>query len=186
MVDVVYYIQKLFEDMNAVGFVSCLTPTECLTAAMNIPECKRAGMRINGPQQDTSEFLVHLIEHFYQKFRPLSDIFEGQLLTTKTCQRCSHSTINTKPFMIYTLQMDLPSMDEAQRYDLYMLMDYYHRPEIIPGYRCDYCSAEQSSERKVPIITPPKILVVALSRFHGLPKLMTSFTFLRILPSGTQ
>ena len=73
--------------------------------------------------------------------------------------------------MIYTLQMDLPSMDEAQRYDLYMLMDHFHRPDIISGYRCAYCDVQQSSEKKLAIITPPKIFVVTLSRFRRLVKI---------------
>ena len=82
---VVKQLQMLFGDMTAVGYFPYITPTECLTAAMNIPECKRAGMKVNGRQQDASEFLVHLLEHLKQKFRPLSDIFEGQLVSTHMC-----------------------------------------------------------------------------------------------------
>ena len=175
-VDVVYHLQRLFVDMTTQGSFPFVTPTECLTAAMKIPECKNAGMRFNGAQQDASEFLVHLLEHFYQKFRPLADIFERQLSSTQTCQHCSYSSVTSEPFKLLTLpitssHVDVSSTDIPRTYDLYALIDDFHRAQIISGRRCPHCDNLHSTAKTPAIITPPRVLVVHLSRFRGLEKI---------------
>ena len=170
-VAVVKQLQMLFGDMSVVDYCPYITPTECLTAAMNIRECKRAGMKVNGPQQDAGEFLVHLLEHFRQKCRQLSDIFEGQFVSSHTCQHCFYSFATNQPFKLYTLQMDLPSMLEIQTFDLHTLIEHFHRPTIQYEYRCSGCNTENSTEKTITIIVPPCILVIQLSRFRGLEKI---------------
>ena len=167
---VVKKLQKLFKDMGAASYFPYITPTECLTAVMNIPECKRAGMKVNGRQQDASEFLLHLLEHFRQKFRPLSDIFEGQVVSTNKCHHCSYSFHTNQPFKLYTLHMDLPSTLETQTFDLYKLMDHFHRKTILYGFTCGQCNTLNSMMKKISIIALPKVLVIHLSRFRGLQK----------------
>ena len=161
----------LFGDMSVVDYSPYITPTKCLTAAMNIPECKRAGMKVNGRQHDAGEFLVHLLEHFTQKWRPLSDIFEGQFVSSHTCQHCFYSFATNQPFKLYTLQMDLPSMLEIQTFDLYTLMEHFHRPTIQYEYNCRGCNTENSTEKTISIIALPCVLVIQLSRFRGLEKI---------------
>ena len=145
-----------------------ITPIKCLTAAMNIPECKRAGMIVNGPQQDAAEFLGHLLQHLHEEFRSLSDIFDGQFVSTHTCQYCSHSYRTNQPFKLYTLQMDLPP---PQRFDIYKLMDHFHRKTILHDYPCTHCDTLNSTVKKINIIALPKLLVIHLSRFRGLQKI---------------
>ena len=169
-VAVVNQLQMLFVEMAGTSSFPYITPIQCLTAAMNIPECKRAGMIVNGPQQDASEFLVHLLTHFEEKIKSLSDIFEGELVSTRTCQRCFHSCTSNQPFKLYSLQMDLPSMNEIQPLDLYNLMHHFHRTENLYDYRCEHCNS-YNSKKKLSIITLPRILVIHLSRFRGLQKI---------------
>ena len=169
-VDVVNHIQILLRNISSIDFPPYITPKGCLTAALNIPECKSAGI-VKGAQQDASEFLGHLLEHFYQKFRPLSDMFEGILVTVHTCQLCSHSYTKTQPFKQYTLQMDLPSTHATQTFDLYNLMNYFHQAGIIEGCTCSNCHSQNSTEKITTISALPKILVIHLSRFRGLQKI---------------
>ena len=169
-VPVVNQLQILFGDMTAVSPFPYITPTECLTAAMNIPLCKRAGMIVNGPQQDASEFLVHLLTHFEEKCRPLSNIFAGKLVSTRTCQHCFYTFRKNEPFKLYSLQMDLPTTNAIHPIDLYMLMDHFHRTEDLPDSHCEHCNTH-NSKKKLSIITLPRILVIHLSRFRGLQKM---------------
>ena len=170
LVAVVNQLQILFGDMTAGGPFSYITPTECLTAAMNIPECKSAGMIVNGPQQDAGEFLVHLLTHFEATCRHLSDIFEGQLVSIRTCQHCFYSHRGNQPFKLYSLQMDLPVTNVIQPIDLYKLMHYFHRTENLSDSHCEHCNTH-NSKKKLSIITLPRILVIHLSRFRGLQKI---------------
>ena len=161
----------LFRDMAGIGSFTYIIPTECLTAAMNIPECKRAGMIVDGPQQDAAEFLGHLLEHFHEKFRALAEIFEGQFVSRHTCQRCAHSYCTNQPFKLYTLQMDLPSTLEIQTFDIYKLMAYFHRETILYGYPCANCNSQDSTEKKISVVALPRVLVMHFSRFQGLQKM---------------
>ena len=168
---VVKQLQILFKYMGAASFFPYIAPTECLTAAMNIPECKNAGMKVNGRQHDASEFLGYLLEHLKQKFRPLSEIFDGQFVSSHTCQHCFYSFPTNQPFKIYTLQMDLPSTHEIETFDLYTLMDHFHRATIQYGYSCRTCGTLNSTKKKISIIALPRVLVILLSRFQGLQKI---------------
>ena len=176
-VAVVYQVQMLFEKMAVVGPFPYITPIECLTAAVNIPECKRAGMIVNGPQQDVAEFLGHLLQHFHKKIRSLSDIFEGQFVSTQTCQHCNHSYPTNQPFKLYTLQMDVPPTFEVQKFDIYKLMEHFHRETILDGYPCRQCHTPNSTLKKITIIALPRILVMHLSRFRGLQKIEKHVSF---------
>ena len=169
-VDVVKHLLILFGVMNASGSLPYVTPIECLTAVLNTSQCQEAGMRLNGIQHDSSEFLILLLQHFFKKYRPLSDIFEGVMLSTQTCQQCSHYFTTHQPFKLYTLQMDLP-LNNTQIYDLYTLMEYFHRGEIVSGYSCAQCDAQNSIEKQLSIISTPTILVVHIARFKGLQKI---------------
>ena len=168
---VVKQLQMLFVDMGAVSHFDYINPTKCLTAAMNIPKCKRAGMKVNGPQQDAGEFLVHLLEHLEEKWKSLSDIFEGEFVSTHTCQHCFYTIIKHQPFKLFTLQMDLPSMLEIKKLNLYKLMNYFQRATILDGYGCPYCRTQNSTQKEITLNALPRVLVIVLSRFRGLIKL---------------
>ena len=169
--DVVKHIQILLRDITSVSSSSYITPTKCLTATLNIPECKRAGMSFNGQQHDASELLSHLLEYFNRNYKPLSDMFEGKLVSTQTCQHCSYSYSKIQPFRQYSLQMDIPSMNEIQTCDLYKLMEYYHKTEIVDR-SCMQCDSQNATaKKKLSISVLPKILVVHLFRFRGLRKI---------------
>ena len=169
-IDVIKHLRILFGVMNGGGSLPYVTPIECLTAVLNTSQCQEAGMRLNGIQHDSSEFLILLLQHFFKKYRPLSDIFEGVMLSTQTCQQCSHYFTTHQSFKLYTLQMDLP-LNNTQIYDLYTLMEYFHRGEIVSGYSCAQCDAQNSIEKQLSIISTPTILVVHLARFRGLQKI---------------
>ena len=168
---VIKQLQILFKDMGAVSDFPYLAPTDCLAAAMNIPECKNAGMKVNGRQHDASEFLDHLLEHLKKKCRPLSEIYEGQFVYSHTCQHCFYCFNKNEPFKLYTLQMDLPSTHDIQTFDLYTLMDHFHRATIQYGYSCRQCGYLNSTKKTISLIALPRVLVIHLSRFQGLQKI---------------
>ena len=169
-VDVINHLRILFRNITSTGSLPYVTPEECLTSVLNTPECKAAGM-LKGPQQDASEFLCHLIEHFHQKCRTLSNMFEGQFVSTQKCQLCSHSCLTNQSFRQYTLQMDVPLAHGTRTLDLYKLIDNFHRAEVIEDCACRSCDSEDSTEKQLSIIALPKILVIHLARFRGLEKI---------------
>ena len=124
-------------------------------------------------QEDACMFFLRLIDHFREKFKPLADIFEGDLLSTLTCQRCFTSYPKTEPFGL--LQLAFPEdMNEhyvSRTHDLYDLLDDFVKPEIISGYKCGRCSSKNPTEKTLAILSTPKILVIQLKRFQGLQKI---------------
>ena len=50
-------------------------------------------------------------------------------------------------------------------------MEYFHRGEIVSGYSCAQCHAQNSIEKQLSIISTPTILVVHIARFKGLQKI---------------
>ena len=169
-VDVINHLRILFRNITSTGSLPYVTPEECLTSVLNTAECKAAGM-LKGPQQDASEFLCHLLEDFHQKCRTLSNLFEGQFVSTHKCQLCSHSYLTNQSFRQYTLQMDVPLAHGTQTLDLYNLIDNFHRAEVIEDFPCRGCDSEDSTEKQLSIIALPKILVIHLARFRGLEKI---------------
>ena len=62
-------------------------------------------------------------------------------------------------------------MLEIQTFDIYTLMEHFHRPTIQYGYHCRGCNTENSTEKTITIIALPNVLVIQLSRFRGLEKI---------------
>ena len=176
-IDVINHLQLLLREITTTNALPYITPTKCLTAISNIPMCQQAGMSVNGTQQDASELLTHLLEYFEENYKSLSDIFEGKLVSTQTCQQCSYSRSKNQPFKQYSLQMDIPLSHEIQTRGLYKLMDYYHQGEILLGYKCGQCDSQNSTVKKLSISILPKILVIHLSRFCGVMKIKDFVTF---------
>ena len=124
-------------------------------------------------QEDACIFFLRLIEHFRKKFKPLADIFEGDLRSTLTCQRCFTSYIKTEPFGLLPLAFpeDKNEHDVLHTHDVYDLLDDFVTPEIISGYNCDRCSTQNPTEKTLDILSTPKVLVLQLKRFQGLQKI---------------
>ena len=174
-VNVLRELSCLFQRMSDNNSQEYLSPSRCFKAAIRIPECQEAGMTTTR-QEDAGEFFLRLIEHFRKKFRPLSDIFEGDLQSTHTCQRCSHSSTNIHPFTL--LSLSFPDANNHQNqynnsrtHDIYNLLDDFVSSEIIFDYRCDYCPVQYPTEKNLRIFSTPKILVLQLGRFSGLNKI---------------
>ena len=165
-------LRLLFTQMGKKSSLRYLKTLRCFSAAINIPECKEANMNKNR-QEDACIFFLRLIEHFRQKFKALADIFEGDLRSKLTCQRCFTSYTKTEPFGL--LQLAFPKdMNEhyvSRTHDLYDLLDDFVKPEIISGYKCGRCSSQNPTEKTLAILSTPKILVIQLKRFQGLQKI---------------
>ena len=154
---------------SSLGYLKTL---RCFSAAMSIPECKRANMNKN-KQEDACEFFVRLIEYFGTILKPLADIFGGDLLSTLTCKHCSQSYIKKDPFGLLALSFPAGNNDHdiLHTYDVYDFLDNFVKPEIIDGYDCAHCPARHPTEKTLDILTPPKVLVLQLKRFRGLQKI---------------
>ena len=170
-VAVIRELRLLFTQMGKKSSLGYLKTLRCFSAAINIPECKEANMNKNR-QEDACMFFLRLIEHFRKKFKPLSDIFEGDLRSTVTCQRCFTSYTKTDPFGLLPLAFpeDKNEHDVSYTHDVYDLLDDFVTPEIISGYNCARCSTQNPTEKTLDILSTPKVLVLQLKRFQGLQK----------------
>ena len=171
-VAVLLELRMLFTQMGEKSSLRYLKTLQCFSAAINIPECKEANMNKNR-QEDACMFFLRLIEHFRQKFKPLADIFEGDLRSTLTCQRCFTSYIKSEPFGLLPLAFpeDKNEHDVLHTHDVYDLLDDFVTPEIISGYNCDHCSIQSPTEKTLDILSTPKVLLLQLKRFQGLQKI---------------
>ena len=165
-------LRLLFTQMGKKSSLGYLKTLRCFSAAINIPECKEANMNKNR-QEDACIFFLRLIEHFRQKFKPLADIFEGDLRSKLTCQRCFTSYTKTEPFGLLQLAFpeDMNQHDVSRTHDVYDLLDDFVTPEIISGYNCASCSSQNPTEKTLDILCTPKVLVLQLKRFQGLQKI---------------
>ena len=159
-------LRLLFIQMGKKSSLEFLKTHRSFSAAINIPECKEAHMNKNR-QEDACIFFLRLIEHFRKKLKPLADIFEGDLRSTLTCQRCFSSYIKTEPFGLLPLAFpeDKNEHDVLHTHDVYDLLDDFVTPEIISGYNCDRCSTQSPTEKTLDILSTPKVLLLLLKRF---------------------
>ena len=174
-IDVIRELHFLFKRLSSNSPLKHLSPSQCFSSVMNIPECATAHMN-KDKQEDAQEFFLMLIEYFHSKFKPLANIFEGNIQSTLSCQHCSHSSIKTDPFRI--LSLSFPAGNNEQRpynvrymHDLSNLLDDFISPEIVSGYDCTHCRDRNSTEKILHILSTPKVLVVQLKRFSGLNKI---------------
>ena len=164
-------LRLLFSQMGKESSSRYLDTLRCFSAAINIPECKEANMNKNR-QEDAGEFFLRLIEHFSEKFKPLADIFEGDLRSTLTCQRCFQSYTKTDPFRL--LALSFPERNDhnvSHTHDVYDFLNDFVRSEIISGYDCAHCPTQNQTEKTLDILSTPKVLVLQLKRFKGLQKM---------------
>ena len=171
-VAVIRELRLLFTQMGEKSYVGYLRTFRCFSAAINIPECKEANMNKNR-QEDACMFFLRLIEHFREKFKLLADIFEGDLRSTVSCQRCFQTYIKIDPFGLLPLSFfeGNNEYDVSYTHDVYDLLDDMVTPEIISGYYCVQCDAQNPSEKTLDILSTPKVLVLQLKRFKGLQKI---------------
>ena len=158
-VDVLRELRLLFTQMGKKNSLGYLKTLRCFSAAANIPECKEANMNKNTPE-DAGEFFLRLIEHFRGKFKRLAEMFDGNLLSTLTCQRCLQTYIKTEPFGLLPLSFPESNKEHQfrHRHDVYDFLDEFLKPEIISDYNCAHCSARHPTEKTLDFLSTPKVL----------------------------
>ena len=117
-----------------------------------------------------------LTEHSCRKLKPLSDLFEGEHRSTLTCRRCSHSSRTNEPYKLLALSLPVDNNEQKsygipRTHNISVLLDGFVRSEFITGYNCTHCGIQDITEKKLDILSTPKILVLGLKRFKGLRKL---------------
>ena len=167
-------LQRLFTRMARPTSSTHLSPSRCFSAAMKISQCENAGMNKNR-QEDARGFFLMLVEHLRQKMKRLSKLFEGELLSSVVCQRCSYSRVINVSFKYLALSFPADSNDQysygiPRTHDIEDLLDGFVRPEFVT-YRCDQCGVQGIAEKKLDILRTPQILVLGLKRFDGLRKI---------------
>ena len=172
---------------------SKISPSECLNAALNTPECKAVQMGSGDGEEDVSEFLVRLLDHFFEKLKALdvtiklTDIFKISFQSTTTCLHCTSSLDRNEYLWIFTLQFPFGHNGHAPTslsytLDLYTLMDHYLKTEILSDYRCAECDDVRQTTKTLKIVNPPPVLVFHLSKFtNGLQKIPNFVDFRRQL-----
>ena len=161
--------------MATKGSVTYLSPSRCFSVVVKIPECKRAHRKKN-KQEDAAQFFLTLIEYLRQKFKPLADVFVGDLGSTSTCQQCLQSSSKTDPFKL--LSLSFPQRNNEQdphnfqhEHNIQSLLDDFFKPEIIYDYECTPCSTKYPTAKTLNIRRTPKVLIIQLKRFQGLEKI---------------
>ena len=168
-------LQRLFTRMARSNSSTHLSPSRCFSAAMKIPECERAEMNRH-QQEDARGFFLMLVEYLRKVLKPLSELFEGELLSTLSCQRCSHSRVTSVPFKLLALSLPADSNEQysdgiPRTHHINDLLEGFVRPEFITGFTCTECGVRDITEKKLDILSTPQILVLGLKRFKGLRKL---------------
>ena len=109
-------------------------------------------------------------QHQLRQFSPMKKIFDGMLLTTKTCSVCGTSSNKFEPFTTLSLSIDAKSNNID---DCLAKMVEEEQMEECNKYLCDFCGVKNRSFTKTQIWKPPKILVIHLKRFsindYGIP-----------------
>ena len=168
-------LRLLFNEMTGKTRLRYLSTSRCFSAVMGIPQCGRANMH-KDKQEDASEFFLILIDYLHDNFQPLADIFEGNLQSILTCQHCSTPTITFQPFKLIPLSFPVSNSEQdpynvPSSHDIYTLLDDFVIPEIISGYYCNQCATRHPAEKKLDILSTPKVLMLQLKRFLGLQKI---------------
>jgi ubiquitin carboxyl-terminal hydrolase 8 len=88
----------------------------------------------------------------------ISNLFYGQMCTTRTCRTCEHETMTFETFD--SLALPVPPRATSLR----QCLDAFFATEIIPAWQCDACKMYGCRQRTT-ISRMPHNLVVILKRF---------------------
>ena len=174
--DVMREIRILFNRMTNNDGLAYLSPSECFKAVMNTPQCKAVHMSLDDRQEDVHEFLLKLLEHFYEALTDVAEVFNLPnvfdiiLCSTISCQQCSRSAVTNEYLWVLSLPFPLDYNEEApysvsHALHIYSLMDSYFKAEILHDHPCSQCGFVGRTEKKLNITNAPQLLVLHLSRF---------------------
>ena len=171
-------IRILFNRMTNNDASTSLLPSECFHAVLNTRPCRTVQMGLNKRQEDVTEFLVKLLEHFEEHLFGIAEVFNLPYVfynihtsSTVFCHQCSyHSNSNKEYLSLLTLPLPLYHNEEAadsfsQAINIYSLMDSYFGVETLGGHPCPQCRFVGGTEKKLSIINAPQLLVIHLGRF---------------------
>ena len=161
----------LFRRMTADDDASTsLLPSECFHAVLNTRECRSVQMYSNERQEDVTELLLKLLEHFEEHLIAVAEVFNLpcvfnniKITSTLYCQQCSYWS--NKKECLSLLPLPLPLYHHGEPINIYSLMDTYFGVETLGEHPCSQCSFVGGTERKLSIINAPQLLVIHLGRF---------------------
>ena len=177
-------IRILFNRMSNNDGSTSLQPSECFEAVMNTDECRSVQMGLHNRQEDVTEFLAKLLEHFEEHLIDIGEVFKLpcvfniHISSTVFCNHCTYSSVSKEYLRL--LQLPFPHNEEAadsvpQELDVYSLMDSYLSTEILDEHPCCQCSFTGETEKKLNILNAPELLLLHLSRFTNDDRKISTF-----------
>uniref|UniRef100_A0A1B0CF92 Putative ubiquitin carboxyl-terminal hydrolase 38 n=1 Tax=Lutzomyia longipalpis TaxID=7200 RepID=A0A1B0CF92_LUTLO len=148
-----------------------------------------------GYQQDSSEFLGHLLETLHEQegqMRPkpldedvtmseaaaclppksnnslIQKTFGGKIAITYECINCGEKSTNTDTFRDISLSFPDEKTEMTQNYSVQDLLDYYCSSEKLDGanqYFCERCKRLCDGVRSIDITQAPQNLILTLKHF---------------------
>ena len=169
-------IRILFNRMTNNDALTSLLPYECFKAVHNTRACRSVQMGLHNRQEDVTEFLAKLLEHFEEHLIPIDDVihlpyvFNIQISYAVFCRQCTYSNVSKEYLRLLSLQLPFPHNEEAadsipQELNVYSLLDSYHSAENLDEHPCCQCRFTGGTEKKLKIINTPELLLIHLSRF---------------------
>ncbi|KAH3759130.1 ubiquitin carboxyl-terminal hydrolase 44-A [Pelomyxa schiedti] len=151
-------------------------------------------------QQDAQEFLVYLFDQLSTEYEklvkalpknvkstsyPVTDLFDGTLISTITCSRCSHTSGKEDHFL--DLSLNIPTTNQNWRTSrtkvqprgtkankgtssslIKCFKSFYKKELLADKWRCDNCKQRAKFTKQLAIQKFPQIMCVVLKRFEWL------------------
>jgi len=133
-----------------------------------------------GDPADANELLIALINDISE---PISQIFQGQMVSTVQCSHCNETTIKTDNTQDSSLHIEADSSTSLaeKQYNFF-------QPETLEGDNAYWCDASQESCRTTKTLSfshIPTILIVHLKRLILGKKIQTHIPFDTVLEMET-
>ena len=125
-----------------------------------------------GEPADAHEFLITLINDVSE---PISQLFQGQMVSTVKCSRCERSTTKTDNTQDISLHID-----EDANLSLEDSLHDFFQPETLEGenaYWCDTCKKTCRATKTLSYTRTPTILIIHLKRLILGKKIQTHIPF---------
>lgn len=104
----------------------------------------------------------------------VNSLFEGDLLTSITCQNCQFSSFNLEKFGELALslhrQVSVVNFNRRSSVQLSAMITSFFDGERIDEYRCGKCDQVGEIEKRHRVLKFPAILIVVIKRFVFYPK----------------
>ncbi len=100
---------------------------------------------------------------------PISDLFQGQLMSKIECQSCKYSSYAFDNFMDLSVSFSRGASRIIGKARVEHCLESYIKPERMEecGFKCEKCKKVDNFEKQMTVYRLPQILVLHLKRFYN-------------------